>query len=278
MEIDFKKIVAFSTLRQIRIISFFFFLGMLVLGVWHMVIHAFFKTVLFCCCGTYFISNLSDQYHKKIRFGVSDTKLNYLLFFSVFRMRGLAFRSSFFSKDKVLEFLRITRNSFFFVLILGRILTLIYRRKILEILKNQIRFSSTKKETFLFFLVFRLVSLILGKFFIIILNQNMLPICSIRDLILILILFFLVFFFEGTKFYSLVGKYLTIDIFLIKRVTFRIWNRFFFLFNAKIFNSDIFIFKPHVFSVNRRANFFFEEKNRIYLFYYLIVLFFLFMG
>lgn len=277
VEIDFKKIVAFSTLSQIRIISFFFFLGLLILGIWHIVLHAFFKTALFCCCGAFFIINLSDQYFKKIRFFCNSNNMtNLILFFSIFRITGLAFRRSFFSKDKVVEFLGVSSQSFFFILVLGRVLTLIYRRKILEILKKKVNVISFKKELFLFFVIFSLVTLFLGKLIILIFLSFSFPICRIRELILILVLLSLAFFVETCKFSNWRLKYFTLEISFIKRVTFRIWSHSTFFVNPKIFSSDIFIFNPGVLRVSRNSKHKIMRRNRIYTFYYFILFFFIY--
>lgn len=101
-ELDFKKIVAFSTIRQIRMVIVFFYLGFITLGLGHIVVHALFKTLLFCCCGFYFLKNYSDQLFAKIS-TKNSFLLNSLLFFRIFRMRGLIFSGSFFTKDKILE-------------------------------------------------------------------------------------------------------------------------------------------------------------------------------
>lgn len=55
IELDLKKIVAFSTIRQIRIILFFISTNFLSLGLCHTFYHALFKTLLFCGCGFIFL-------------------------------------------------------------------------------------------------------------------------------------------------------------------------------------------------------------------------------
>lgn len=253
IETDFKKIVAFSTIRQIRIIIFFLFLGLLILGRWHMVIHAFFKTILFCCCGSFFLGNFSDQIFRKmnIKFPI---KIYLLLFLSIFSITGLTFCRSYTSKDKILEFFILSTNQFFFILLTGRIFTLIYCRKIIETFKQKyIRSTFSKKELFSFFTLFRLISLILGKLILLLFPLLSYPICSKRELLLLLIILFSFVFFEieYNKFKFL--KYITLDISLIKRLTFRLWNKinknFFFLI---FINSDRFIFKPRYLSLKKK--------------------------
>lgn len=54
IELDLKKIVAFSTIRQIRIILFFI-VTRISLAFFHTFGHALFKTLLFCSCGILFL-------------------------------------------------------------------------------------------------------------------------------------------------------------------------------------------------------------------------------
>jgi len=51
-ETDLKKIIALSTLRQLRVILFAVSIGMHLLGLFHLYTHALFKALLFLCAGT----------------------------------------------------------------------------------------------------------------------------------------------------------------------------------------------------------------------------------
>merc|ERR1711997_629693 len=51
MEIDIKKIIALSTLRQLGIIILILGLGNPILSFFHLLSHAFFKAILFMCAG-----------------------------------------------------------------------------------------------------------------------------------------------------------------------------------------------------------------------------------
>lgn len=273
IEMDFKKIVAFSTISQIRIVIFFFFLGLILVGSWHIIIHAFFKTILFCCCGIFFVRNFSDQLFKKIRIKISN-KIYWFLFLSIFRIRGLTFCRSYVSKDKILEFFVLTTDYFFIILLIGRIFTLFYCRKILDLFKYNFRilFSSTKKK-FMFFSLFRLISWFLGKLILIIFPLLIFPLCQKRELIFILIFLYSIFLLEKIpiKFFHL--KYVTLDISLIKRVTFRVWKNFLRNFNKKFYNSENFIFKPYNFSVRTQHSKIHMNEIRIFGFYFLIWIF-----
>ena len=50
VEVDFKKVVALSTLRQLRIIIFSLSIGLPIVAFFHLVSHAMFKALLFFVC------------------------------------------------------------------------------------------------------------------------------------------------------------------------------------------------------------------------------------
>lgn len=61
VEVDFKKVVALSTLRQLRIIIFSLSIGLPIVAFFHLVSHAMFKALLFLCVGVVIHENKSFQ-------------------------------------------------------------------------------------------------------------------------------------------------------------------------------------------------------------------------
>lgn len=61
VETDFKKIVALSTLRQLRIIMFSLSIGLPAVAFFHLVSHAMFKALLFLCVGVVIHENKRFQ-------------------------------------------------------------------------------------------------------------------------------------------------------------------------------------------------------------------------
>lgn len=277
VEIDFKKIVAFSTLSQVRIIMYFFFLRFLIIGLWHITIHAFFKTILFCCCGVYFIRNFSDQFFQKIFFfDNKKEKMNWLIFLSIFRIRGLTFSSSFISKDKILEILMLISNPHFLILMAGRILTLFYCRKILEILKfSYLNSQIIKKNFFIFFSIFSLIRWLTGKIICFIFSLPIFPLCRKIEIWTLILILFSILLFDKIKLKRNFFKKITIRISLIKRLSFRIFRKLFSRKFSKRFNSDYFIFYPSYFriKINKLT---LKKKRNLFIFSYLIWIYFFF--
>merc|ERR1711952_394443 len=80
IEIDIKKIIALSTLRQLGIIMLILGSGNPILSFFHLISHAFFKAILFICAGM-IIANI--------------------------RLCGLPFLRGFYSKDLIIEIIII---------------------------------------------------------------------------------------------------------------------------------------------------------------------------
>lgn len=134
LEIDFKKIIAFSTLSQLGLIMLILSLGKVELAFFHLLLHALFKSILFLCAGLV-IHNLR---------GIQD--IRYLGRFFCFRplirgciglsrlsLFGFPFVGGFYSKDLILEFIYINIDNIIilFLVISRTVLTLIYCIRIL---------------------------------------------------------------------------------------------------------------------------------------------------
>lgn len=107
-EIDFKKIIALSTLRQLGLIIRSLSLGLIKLAFFHLLIHALFKALLFLCAGIFIhrIINFQD-----IRFygGTFNQIYISIIFFNISNLAlcGIPFLAGFYSKDLILEFVFI---------------------------------------------------------------------------------------------------------------------------------------------------------------------------
>ena len=117
-EIDAKKIVALSTLRQLGIMIITLGIGWHKVSFFHLLSHAFFKALLFIVVGN--IIHLSRRYQDLRKISCQSlVRLESSLIGSIrnFRLIGLPFLSGFYSKDLCIEMRLANINT-----ILGKLL------------------------------------------------------------------------------------------------------------------------------------------------------------
>ena len=129
IEIDIKKIIALSTLRQLGIMMIVLGIGNPILSFFHLISHAFFKAMLFICAGI-IIHNIKD-YQDIRKIGFSYINIHFcisIIIIANISLCGLPFLRGFYSKDFIIEIILIKgKNIFFlFLIIFGTILTVIY--------------------------------------------------------------------------------------------------------------------------------------------------------
>lgn len=130
-ERDIKKIVALSTLRQLGVIVMALGLNCPLLSFFHLILHAFFKAILFIATGNFIHSRARYQSLRKtggLFFSMPVSRAGALT--AKIRLVGAPFAAAFFSKEPILENIFILnegrRLSFLFIL-LGVVLTVLYR-------------------------------------------------------------------------------------------------------------------------------------------------------
>merc|ERR1712141_217040 len=120
IEIDMKKIIALSTLRQLGIMMLILGMGNPILSFFHLLSHAFFKAILFICAGIV-IHNIKD-YQDIRKMGIGYSNINFcvsIILIANISLCGLPFLSGFYSKDLIIEILIIKgKNFFFFIFII----------------------------------------------------------------------------------------------------------------------------------------------------------------
>lgn len=124
IEVDGKKVVALSTLRQLGLIFISISLGNSLICLFHLLMHAFAKANLFLIVGNFLHIRFSQQDYRQLSSGIERRTIFLVIFVRVFRLRGVVFSRGFFSKDSILlrEFNLI--GSIFTWLILLRIISL----------------------------------------------------------------------------------------------------------------------------------------------------------
>ena len=128
-ELDIKKVIALSTLRQLGVMIITIGVGFPLMGFFHLVAHAFFKALLFICAGI-LIHNFKDYQDIRLMSRVACFIPFTLRMFMTANLRlcGLPFIAGFYSKDLILEIFIMRRlNLFIFVIIiLSTALTVLY--------------------------------------------------------------------------------------------------------------------------------------------------------
>lgn len=109
LEMDLKKIVALSTLRQLGLMVATLGMGYPELAFFHLITHALFKALLFICAGSY-IHSLGDN--QDIRWmggmGLHIPLTSGCFVVSNMALCGLPFLAGFYSKDVILETVTLT--------------------------------------------------------------------------------------------------------------------------------------------------------------------------
>ena len=164
IEIDIKKIIALSTLRQLGIIMLILGIGNPMLSFFHLLSHAFFKAILFMCAGI-IIHNIKD-YQDIRKIGISYNNLNLcisIIIIANIRLCGLPFLRGFYSKDLIIEIILIKgKNLFLFIfIIIGTILTVLYSCR----LNFLVRLNFLKLES-LFFISENSIFIVIGIIFL----------------------------------------------------------------------------------------------------------------
>lgn len=128
-EMDLKKIIALSTLRQLGLIIIILSLGFKDLSFFHLLTHALFKSLLFLCAGV-FIHSMGDIQDIRHLGGVivSCPVTSFYFIGASLALCGFPFLAGFYSKDLILEvyFMMFTNIFMFVVIFLATIFTLRY--------------------------------------------------------------------------------------------------------------------------------------------------------
>ncbi|XP_046976300.1 NADH-ubiquinone oxidoreductase chain 5-like [Vanessa cardui] len=133
-EFDLKKIIALSTLRQLGLIIRILRIGYGDLAFFHLLTHAIFKALLFICAGV-IIHMISDNQDIRliggIRLYIPLTSL--CINISNLALCGIPFLAGFYSKDMILELVRIRNLNFliFYLYYVSTGLTVFYTIRLL---------------------------------------------------------------------------------------------------------------------------------------------------
>jgi len=153
LESDFKKIVAISTLSQLGLILFILSLRNWLLSFIHIVIHAFFKRMLFLRTGSLIIQIRGSQDSRFFgrRFPSYGSSIHFLV--SSFCLSGIPFFIGFYSKDLIIYNNSFLEGSLLYCIFLaGCLFTVTYSIRLIKIFcvsLQKINPPLLNKETFL---------------------------------------------------------------------------------------------------------------------------------
>jgi len=136
-ELDIKKVIALSTLRQLGLMFIVLGLGLPVLAFYHLVSHAYFKAMLFMCAGAIIHTFKDYQDLRTLGGGFKSLPFSTAVFtVANLRLCGVPFMSGFFSKDLILEMLIMGGPNLFvfFVAAISTILTVIYSTRLIQMI------------------------------------------------------------------------------------------------------------------------------------------------
>nr|AFI23559.1 NADH dehydrogenase subunit 5 [Stephanitis mendica] len=146
-EYDLKKIVAFSTLSQLGLMMSILFLGNFNMSYFHLLSHAFFKSLLFMCSGL-IIHSMCDNQDIRYMGYIFNEKLYMTTCFLISNLSlcGLFFMSGFYSKDLIVEsFMNLNLNFFiFFIYLLCISLTVLYTFRLLFYVFNGVTLMTNR--------------------------------------------------------------------------------------------------------------------------------------
>lgn len=142
-EIDLKKIIAFSTLRQLGVIMLILSLGIYDLAFFHLLSHAVFKAILFLRAGRVIHGIIGYQDIRILGIiSLVSPFISYIMVLSRLSLRGVLFLSGFYSKDIILEYIYLYNINWTMLLLIfiSTIFTVLYSLRLVYYsrLKNNI--------------------------------------------------------------------------------------------------------------------------------------------
>lgn len=132
-ELDVKKIIALSTLRQVGFMFLISGLNLLSMSYFHLLSHAFYKSCIFIFIGITLLTRFHQQDKRYLVNEIAGLVTIVGLILTLARLCGLAYNSGIVSKECVVNIASMTSLSIVmeFGVYIGRVLTVLYRARIL---------------------------------------------------------------------------------------------------------------------------------------------------
>lgn len=148
IELDAKKVVALSTLRQLGLMVLRLYLSGISVCLFHLLIHAFAKANLFIVVGKLIHLRFSQQDTRFLTKGQMRFIIILIIFVSIMRLSGITLFSGFFSKEWILSSICILGRRVFVLILIIRVMrvTLSYCWKLFSIVLITSRTKLLLKE------------------------------------------------------------------------------------------------------------------------------------
>nr|YP_009126971.1 NADH dehydrogenase subunit 5 [Acerentomon microrhinus]AFI54925.1 NADH dehydrogenase subunit 5 [Acerentomon microrhinus] len=132
-EMDFKKIIALSTLSQLSLMISILFLGNQILSFFHLLSHAFFKSLLFLAAGIVIHSTMSQDLRSMGNLMTSLPLTSMIIVICILSLSGFPFLCGFYSKDLIIEFFLFKGINLFILtlLLISTLFTSLYSLRML---------------------------------------------------------------------------------------------------------------------------------------------------
>lgn len=155
---DIKKVIAFSTLSQLGYMYFSAGIGQYENSYYHLIIHGFFKALLFLTAGIIIHHYTNEQDFRKIKSNIFNSPITYTLMLTgTLAIISWPFYSGFYSKDQIIENSYISNIFTYIIGLIGALITVIYSFRLVYGLffKNiNHRFKNQTSEPFFIILLF----------------------------------------------------------------------------------------------------------------------------
>lgn len=167
-EFDGKKIVAYSTLRQLGLMAVTLSLNLPIFAFFHLITHAMFKALIFICVG-YLIKKMGHFQDLRRLKGIWSTRplLSITLIVRNLSLMGFPFLAGFFSKELILENqILIVRNLFKYLVLLSLPLTSYYRCRLTFNILKGVKYKRISCKDDSNVLLFSILPLYIGCLFV----------------------------------------------------------------------------------------------------------------
>jgi len=139
-----KKIVAYSTIRQLGLLRYVLGLGMFDLFFFYMMVHALFKALLFISVGSLMLVKFHNQDVRHLRnCWFQNPLISLKLFFRVFALSGFPFLSGFYIKELVVNGGNLIKKKVFsqFLFYLSIVFTVYYSFRLYNVMVGSFKYN-----------------------------------------------------------------------------------------------------------------------------------------